>query len=236
MNYIDLRKYRFIFILFCFYKLLSAQGNDSTELFKKVESVPEFPEGLKGLFNYLEKNKRYPEDAKKVGDAGVAIVKFIINNTGAVSRPVILQTSGNIELDKEAIRLVNTMPVWKPAILDGKAVSTYYTIPIKLGDNKKVEEKKNDQKRKAMMAAQEGIILLEHNQYSTAKDKLKIAILNNYRDINSKFNLAVAYYKLNEVDSACYVWSELINDDSLTEVDKDQASKNIKRYCINKIK
>ncbi len=99
-------------------------------VFEVVEQMPEFPDGgMAGLMEYFKKNLRYPEEAKKAGTQGRVVVQFLINKNGAISDASVLR-GVDPALDAEAVRLVNSMPKWKPGMQKGKAVTVKYTVPV----------------------------------------------------------------------------------------------------------
>ena len=99
-------------------------------VFEVVEQMPEFPDGgMTGLMKYFKKNMRYPEEAKKAGTQGRVVVQFLINKNGAISDVSVLRSVDRL-LDAEAVRLVRSMPKWKPGMQKGKAVTVKYTLPV----------------------------------------------------------------------------------------------------------
>ena len=116
-------------------------------VFEVVEQMPEFPGGYKEMMKYIEQNMRYPEEAKKAGTQGRVVVQFLVNKNGAISDVSVLHSVDRL-LDAEAVRLVRSMPKWKPGMQKGKAVTVKYTVPLsfKLMEDVKAEasNKKND--------------------------------------------------------------------------------------------
>jgi TonB family protein len=112
---------------------LFAQEVDTTSennnVFRIVESAPQFVGGQEGLIKFLGKNLRYPETAKKAGVQGKVVVKFIIEADGTVSKPEIVK-GVNKELDEEAIRVIKKMPKWMPGQQQGVGVRTQQTLPL----------------------------------------------------------------------------------------------------------
>ncbi len=98
-------------------------------VFEVVEQMPEFPGGYKEMMKYIEQNMRYPEEAKKAGTQGRVVVQFLVNKNGAISDVSVLHSVDRL-LDAEAVRLVRSMPKWKPGMQKGKAVTVKYTIPM----------------------------------------------------------------------------------------------------------
>ena len=99
------------------------------KVFDVVEQMPEFVGGQAELMKFLAENVHYPEAAYKVGKQGRVIVTFIVEADGSVSNAKIVKKVSD-ELDAEALRVIGTMPKWKPGMQNGKAVRVKYTIPI----------------------------------------------------------------------------------------------------------
>ncbi len=93
-----------------------------------VDEMPEFPGGKQALFNYLAENIKYPRKAILV--QGRVIVEFVVEQDGSISNVTIAKSSGNKWLDAEGIRLIKSMPKWKPGRLKGKMVRVKYCVPI----------------------------------------------------------------------------------------------------------
>ena len=104
-------------------------------VYQTVEEMPEFPDGIEGLMDYVAQNVKYPESAKENNLQGRVIVKFVIEKDGSVSNVEVGRGWGN-ELDDEAVRVVKAMPKWKPGKQDGKPVRVSFMLPInfKLSD------------------------------------------------------------------------------------------------------
>ena len=100
-----------------------------TPFFEVVEQMPEYPGGMAAALEYIQKNMRYPEVAKKNGTQGRVTVQFIIDKGGNVTDPKVIRAVDK-DLDAEAIRLVGTMPKWKPGMQKGQAVAVKYTLPV----------------------------------------------------------------------------------------------------------
>lgn len=119
----------------------SISDKEEKEVYVAVEKQAEFPGGIAALMNWLSMNIRYPEKAYKENIQGRVIVKFIIEKDGKVSNPTIVRGI-DPELDKESIRVVKEMPAWQPAENNGKAVASYFNLPIsfKLTDDSAKKE------------------------------------------------------------------------------------------------
>jgi protein TonB len=78
---------------------------------------------------WLQKNLKYPAAAQENGIQGRVLVSFIVNKDGSIVEPKIIR-SVDPSLDKEAARVVSSMPRWKPGKQRGKAVRVKYTLPV----------------------------------------------------------------------------------------------------------
>ena len=99
------------------------------EIFMVVEQMPEFPGGMAELMKFLSTNIKYPTIAQENGIQGRVIVQFVVNQDGSIVDPVVMR-SVDPYLDKEALRVISTMPKWKPGMQRGKAVRVKYTVPV----------------------------------------------------------------------------------------------------------
>nr|WP_321356736.1 energy transducer TonB [uncultured Draconibacterium sp.] len=99
------------------------------EIFVVVEEVPEFPGGIRALYQYINSNVRYPVIAQENGIQGRVYVKFVVNETGDVSDAQVLRPI-DPSLDKEALRVINSLPRFKPGKQRGKPVKVYYNAQI----------------------------------------------------------------------------------------------------------
>lgn len=110
--------------------------SESDDLFIVCENMPEFPGGQQAMLNYLKQHIVYPEDARQQGVQGRTIVQFVVEKDGSIANIEVVRTSGNKSLDKEAFRVVKSMPKWKPGSQRGKIVRVRYTLPVsfKLND------------------------------------------------------------------------------------------------------
>jgi protein TonB len=99
-------------------------------VFVVVESMPEFPGGQQALFKYLSENVKYPVIAQENGIQGRVICQFVVNKDGSIVDVEVVRSGGDPSLDKEAVRVIKSMPKWKPGKQRGKAVRVKYTVPV----------------------------------------------------------------------------------------------------------
>ncbi|WP_212128278.1 energy transducer TonB, partial [Bacteroides pyogenes] len=98
-------------------------------IFEVVENMPEFPGGQAALMQYLAKNIKYPTIAQENGTQGRVIVQFVVNRDGSIVDAKVVRPVDPY-LDKEALRVINSMPKWKPGMQRGKPVRVKYTVPV----------------------------------------------------------------------------------------------------------
>lgn len=102
---------------------------EEQEIFQVVENMPEFPGGTQALLQYLKKNIKYPTICQEQGIQGRVVVQFVVNKDGSIVDPEVIKPV-NPYLDKEALRVVSTMPKWKPGEQRGKPVRVKFTLPV----------------------------------------------------------------------------------------------------------
>jgi len=99
-------------------------------IYQVVEQQPEFPGGMQALMKYLRDNIQYPRISRENNSQGKSYVNFVVNTDGSIQDVEIMKSSGDVYLDKEAVRVVKTMPKWNPGKQAGKAVRVRFTLPV----------------------------------------------------------------------------------------------------------
>ena len=102
---------------------------EETQVFFIVEDMPEFPGGEMALRAYIANAIKYPVIAQENGIQGKVYVTFVVGKDGKVSNATIAR-GVDPSIDKEALRVVNALPAWKPGKQRGKPVNVSYTVPI----------------------------------------------------------------------------------------------------------
>jgi len=100
------------------------------QIFLVVEEMPSFPGGEKEMYRYIGKNIEYPRMAKESGISGRVFVTFVVEKDGRVTDVKVLRGIGG-GCDEEAVRVIKSMPRWKPGKQRGKPVRVQYRMPIK---------------------------------------------------------------------------------------------------------
>ena len=116
------------------------------QTFSVVEQMPEYPGGMRAGLEFMARNLRYPTKAQEVGKQGRVIVQFVVRKDGSLSDFKVLRPV-DPWLDAEAIRVISTMPKWKPGMQDRKPVSVKFTLPVTFmleGTNSKPKAGDND--------------------------------------------------------------------------------------------
>lgn len=97
--------------------------------FTVVQKIPEFPGGWSAFMQWLTKNLKYPESAKRNRIQGTVIVTFIVNKDGSIASTKV-STSADPVLDAEALRVMKMMPKWKPGMDHNKICRTMIAVPV----------------------------------------------------------------------------------------------------------
>ena len=107
----------------------TAQTKKNDMVFDVVEVMPQFPGGQIAMLQYIMKNIKYPEQAMKEGIQGRVTVRFIVEKDGSISdvKPIL---SVHPLLNKEAVRVVESMPKWTPGKQNGKPVRVRFNVPV----------------------------------------------------------------------------------------------------------
>lgn len=103
---------------------------EEEKVYQVIEQMPVFPDGGEaGLLNYINKNIKYPVIAQENGIQGKVILRFVVSKTGMVDKVEIVR-SLDPACDKEAIRVVKTLPKFIPGKQNGVNVAVWYTLPV----------------------------------------------------------------------------------------------------------
>lgn len=202
--------------IFIFIFSLSANAQQ-TEPLAMADSMPKFPNGLTGLAIHIEKYFTVPAEVQETQQSAKAFVKFVVDTNGKAMSPAIVKTSGSKEFDKEAIRVINKMPLWEPALDKNKKVAVYMTIPVSWKNTTAlplaVEEapKLSENQKKAVHYNKLGVdqAMLERYDFALAKFDLSLKYDSTYRA--ALFNKADTHLKLNQKQKACETWKKYIS-------------------------
>ena len=107
---------------------------------RQVDVLPEFPGGQKAMMQWIAQNIQYPKEAAKANIGGSVIVSFFVEKDGSISNAEVIKSVHEL-LDKEALRVVNAMPKWKPGMENGQPVRTRFFVPISFKSQQSAEAK-----------------------------------------------------------------------------------------------
>jgi TonB family protein len=143
---------------------------DNDTVYNIVEQMPEFPGKEKAMMEFVTHNIHYPEEAKEKGIEGRVFVGFVVEKDGSINEVKVLKGIGH-GCDEEAVRVVKSMPKWKPGMQKGKPVRVHYQMPFffKLSDNQpKQPVKKSSVSKVDMKPDKNGVyqIVEEMPQYT----------------------------------------------------------------------
>ncbi|MBR0177034.1 MAG: M56 family metallopeptidase [Bacteroidales bacterium] len=114
---------------------------DKNGVYQIVEEMPQFPSGETKMMEYIAKNINYPQEARDKGIEGRVFIGMVIEKDGSVSNVRVLRGIGGC-CDEEAVRVISSMPKWKPGKVGGEPVPVSYMLPV----NFKLQEKQSKKK------------------------------------------------------------------------------------------
>lgn len=104
--------------------------DDANKVFLVVEQAPEFEGGLEAMYKFISKNMKYPASARRMNIEGSVFVQFVVDADGKISEASVIKGI-SADCDKEALRVINMMPKWRPGKQSGRAVRVKFVLPIK---------------------------------------------------------------------------------------------------------
>ncbi|MBK7856410.1 MAG: energy transducer TonB [Bacteroidetes bacterium] len=134
----------FLVVILLFSKQISFGQKDtlrSGSIVTDFDSAPVFPGGEEALMKYLTANIKYPESKNTNATEGIVYISFVVDVNGVVSGAKVLRKT-NDDLDKEVLRVVNNMPVWKPALKNKQPVNAQLNLPVRFSLNIEDDKKK----------------------------------------------------------------------------------------------
>ena len=120
---------RLFLIMFLAFLSVNAYSQSDDEVYSLVEEAAQFPGGQEEMMKFIQDNRQYPDEAKSQNLHGRVIVSFIVEKDGSLSNVKVMRSLGS-GCDEEAVRVINSMPKWKPGKNSGKEVRTKMLVPI----------------------------------------------------------------------------------------------------------
>jgi periplasmic protein TonB len=121
----------FLLVFHCATGMAQKKDSDQSPVYTAVNEAPEFPGGYDAFRKYLAAHIEYPRAALDTGAMGTVYISIVIDSSGNVTNAKILRDPVGYGCGEEALRVVKMMPAWKPGKMNGRKVSTRYTIPVK---------------------------------------------------------------------------------------------------------
>lgn len=119
----------FLTLSVAFAQTSDSSSTDKTSPFVTVEQMPEFPGGIKAMYQFIAENLTYPKEAAKANIEGKVFVAFIVSCTGEIQEVQVSKGIG-YGCDEECVRVVRSMPRWTPGRQSGKDIPVRYSIPF----------------------------------------------------------------------------------------------------------
>ena len=197
--------------------LEDAPSNDS--IYQIVDEMPQYPGGEKAMMEYVAKNVKYPQEAKDKEIQGRVFVSFVVEKDGSVSTVKVLRGIGG-GCDEEAVRVVSSMPKWKPGIKDGKPVRVSYMMPLnfKLTEGQPAKpSKKADANKPDMKPDKDGVYqIVEEMPRFPGDEKALMEYLKSNLQMPEKYKGDDAEFRLAEYRT--FIRFVVTEDGSISDV------------------
>lgn len=103
-------------------------SKDNT-IYQEVDQMPEYVNGMTDFYGYIQKNLKYPEQAKQLDVEGKVYIEFVVSKTGTIESAKVLRGIGS-GCDEAALEVFQNSPNWKPGIKNGEAVNVKMVLPL----------------------------------------------------------------------------------------------------------
>lgn len=216
--------------------LTSASVAQTNNVVTVAEKMPEFPGGNVALAQYIGMNIHYPPMAFESGASGKAYVKFIVDTSGKIQSPEIIKSSGNKELNDEALRVVRGMPNWNPGIDSGRKVNVSINLPIKFGGvvtsdknpfEKKLSPAEQEKHDKAMRYYYDGHKLDQQGKFDKALEKFDLSLVSEPDNKFALYDKARMHLNMGQKDLACATWNKMKG----LNIRPDEVEEALKKNC-----
>ena len=197
--------------------LEDAPSNDS--IYQIVDEMPQYPGGEAAMMKFVANNVKYPQEAKDKEIQGRVFVSFVVEKDGSVSTVKVLRGIGG-GCDEEAVRVVSSMPKWKPGIKDGKPVRVSYMMPLnfKLTEGQPAKpSKKADANKPDMKPDKDGVYqIVEEMPRFPGDEKALMEYLKSNLQMPEKYKGDDAEFRLAEYRT--FIRFVVTEDGSISDV------------------
>jgi TonB family protein len=203
----------FLYFVFAVLWIHSAAQSSKEEVYTITEEMPEYPGGSQEMMTYLQKNITYPANSREKKLGGKVYVKFIVDTDGKIKDAHVLRGSGIAAMDDEALRVINSMPAWKPGKMSNKAVPVYFNLPISfsIADPYCIADPyfvfNTNNKNENYLNAKK---LIEAGDTKGAMPYLTANDLKN--DLDALYNLGVIYFWQRDKANSCKCFNAVIEE------------------------
>jgi TonB family protein len=193
--------------------------NNNDSIYQIVDEMPQYPGGEKAMMEYVAKNVKYPQEAKDKEIQGRVFVSFVVEKDGSVSTVKVMRGIGG-GCDEEAVRVVSSMPKWKPGIKDGKPVRVSYMMPLnfKLTEGQPAKpSKKADANKPDMKPDKDGVYqIVEEMPRFPGDEKALMEYLKSNLQMPEKYKGDDAEFRLTEYRT--FIRFVVTEDGSISDV------------------
>lgn len=213
-------------IVLCAFSTRAQTDSSSREdVFTIVEKMPEFPGGNQAMMEFIQRNVVYPPIEREYGVRGTVYVTFVVEKDGSLSNVRCLRgVKAGPGLDKEAMRVISSMPVWAPGTQNGRAVRVQYNLPIKFsirGNDLSAAE----MQKIANSYYDAGMAAAKKEHYEEALAQFDYTIFYMPDDIDTLYQRGLAFHNLKNDKSACEEWNKIKLNGST------KADEQLNKYC-----
>ena len=145
---------------------------DKEKVYTVIEKMPQFPGGESELLKYIGNNLKYPVEAQQKGIQGKILVRFVVNKTGKVENAEVIRGL-DPAIDKEGLRVINSLPIWMPGEQKGEKVSVWYTLPITFKLTNDDKSSNFDTKKMPVFVMDGKVLPVGYNINSINKDNIQ---------------------------------------------------------------
>lgn len=174
------------------------------KVFSVVEEMPQFPQGEQGMFNYIGKTLKYPQEAIDSNIRGIVYISFIVCKDSLI-RDIQVIRSVHPLLDKEAVRVISEMPKWNPGKQRKKAVDVLFNLPIHFFlRDKRLDDNPTPRAfiEPHLFHYKEANLKYKSKEYRNAIKDYTTAILHNSSYFEAYYERANCKYRIGEYEGA----------------------------------
>lgn len=210
-------------------RICSCEPQDKDKgIYTIVEEMPEFPGGVKEMQLFIQKTITYPASCREKSIGGKVFLKFVVSPEGKISEANVIKSSGSEVLDAEALRVINSMPLWKPGYMNGKPVFVYFNIPLNFSLDYPFFVFNATNKNENYL---QGKKLIEEGNWKQASAFFEKADLTS--DPDALYNLGVIAFQNKDKEKFCRCFkavTESSSEGTLGQI-SNNSQKYIQKYC-----